>query len=185
MAELSAFIERTEALRVPKKCWPSRSPRPRWSSRPPTRRRRGAPSGRMQRPSVRTGPPSTVEYYAVASLIAQQTPLLVLGFVMTPDRGMRRQLMRDTTLCDVQRQRVRAVHIISSDHERALSAEQAAHGDLLFLTGTSERGAEFKQADCAKKTHMFFSWALQNYPSTPYYAKAEDDSFVHLPRLLL
>lgn len=59
-----------------------------------------------------------------------------------------------------------------------------SHADELSVPTVSDGGRNNKQCACFRKLHWWLRFAVVQWPRAEYYAKIEDDAYVHFPKLL-
>ena len=120
--------------------------------------------------------------------------LLVLGVISNPRTPHTRDWIRETymasALAEGKRQSKRVLlrfvmgkrGLTASDQSK-LAAEQQRHGDLEHIDASDfgDRGGIFS---CIDKLFAWFPHAVAAFPGASFYAKADDDSYVDVRRLL-
>jgi len=141
------------------------------------------------------GGSSSTSAAAVAAVFSPTTShLLVLGIISNPRTPHTREWIRSTYLSSVPANSesdpsgalirfVMGQRGLNKDDRRKLHLEQAAHHDLAFIDASDfgERGGIFS---CIDKLFAWFPHAVHAYPGAIFYAKADDDSYVDVRRLL-
>jgi hypothetical protein len=115
--------------------------------------------------------------------------LLVLGIISNPRTPHTREWIRATYFGAAKTQREAVIRFVvggrglAADDRRNLDREHAAHGDLVHIDASdfAERGGIFS---CIDKLFAWFPHAVAEFPGAAFYAKADDDSYVDVRRLL-
>ena len=129
---------------------------------------------------------------AAAPPAARSNLLLVLGVISNPRTPHTREWIRKsyfTSAADAANAGTVLLRFVvgkrglNTDDERKLQAEHAAHSDLEYIDASdfAVRGGIFS---CIDKLFAWFPHAAGRWPNARFYAKADDDSYVDVPRLL-
>jgi hypothetical protein len=119
---------------------------------------------------------------APSNLIMSSDVALVLGIMASPEHHVLREAIRKTWL---QRKppSVKVRFVIGAS--RPVSCCQHCHkearkfGDIAFVN-TSDCSPVF----ASQKVHRWYKFAIQRFPTASFYAKAEDDSMLHLSGIM-
>ena len=116
--------------------------------------------------------------------------LLVLGVISNPRTPHTRQWIRSTYMATAPRRNGRVIlrfvmgkRGLNAADERQLTAEHRAHSDIEHIDASDfgDRGGIFS---CIDKLFAWFPHAVHAFPGARFYAKADDDSYVDVRRLL-
>ena len=118
--------------------------------------------------------------------------LLALGVISNPRTPHTRAWIRKTYFdAAAEARRAGSVWLgfvvgkrgLAPNDERALQQEHAAHGDLEYIDASdfAVRGGIFS---CIDKLFAWFPHVAGRFPNAKFYAKADDDSYVDVRRLL-
>ena len=126
-------------------------------------------------------------------LLDDADPFLAVGMVSTCDahgRAARSVVRRSVFATATTRERGVAWRFVvdcsAPSRLLELARSRLLDADVLHVPGVSEGGGSYalKQCSCAFKTRAWFAYALGRWPSARYVAKTEDDTFLHLGKLL-
>lgn len=114
-----------------------------------------------------------------------RTPLLLsVGIITAPSHFDRRLWIRQKLrVSDARCRGVRVFFVLGSRHRMnrrqrlAVRREERAHGDIVFVPAR-----DWVPHAVAEKSLAWWQWAAEHAPAR-WYAKTDDDSLMHLPRL--
>ena len=156
--------------------------RARWRAR--RKRRRDALAGQQKQEGGALASPLTS-----ATKPARSSLLLVLGVITNPRTPHTRKWIRSTYMARVSTDPRVVLRFalgrrgLSDADRKKLDAEHRLHADLEYIDASdfAERGGIFS---CIDKLFAWFPHAVTAYPGAAFYAKADDDSYVDVGRLL-
>ena len=111
------------------------------------------------------------------------SPDLVIGMVSSLGRAAQRDRVRSIVFDSPVASRV-AWRFIVGNNSRGASAGElgVTTGDVLRYA--TDGGSSSKHCSCSEKTRFWFTYALQRWPAVSWIAKTEDDTYLHLGKLL-
>ena len=106
------------------------------------------------------------------------SPDLAIGMVSSLGRAAQRDRVRETVFDSPMASRV-AWRFLVGNNSRI--REDAVPDVLRYST---DGGSSSKHCSCSEKTRFWFQYALRRWPSVSWIAKTEDDTYLHLGKLL-
>ena len=105
-------------------------------------------------------------------------PTLAVGMVSTIGASSHRQRVRETVFHTLAAAEVAWRFVVGANGDRARDEQPDV------LAWSADGAAHSKQCSCSEKTRWWFGYAIRRWPSASWVAKTEDDTFLHLGKLL-
>jgi hypothetical protein len=112
-------------------------------------------------------------------MLDAEHPDLAVGMVSSLGKAQQRDRVRQTIFDSPVASRVAWRFIVGNNSARR---EPDAVPDVLAFS--TDGGSSSKHCSCSEKTRFWFAYALRRWPDVRWIAKSEDDTYLHLGKLM-